>query len=430
MMTILVAMALLFTLLPLPVSAVDASAWMSGPGTVRAGDTITVSFTLSGSELFGASGSLAYDGGQVTLLGVSQSIGGGWMVEFNGNNFAAYDNNLTSPINGSATLFTATFQVNDVAAGTGISISCQNVKATDGTADANIGTVSYSATIAAPLSSDNALQSLTVGNATISPAFSPDVTSYSAQVPYEVSQLDVSAVANHGSASVSIDNPGLTANATTNVYVTVTAENGATRTYTISVHRAQDPNYVPSNNSKLAGITVEGFLLSPVFSQEITRYLVWLPYEVESVSISGTAEDSLAWVKVEGGSELVAGADNEVKVICVAEDGSQTVYTVIVKRAPAHDAEPTEPTTEPTETTAPPTEPTETTVPPTEPTVPVEVDEGKGKGLSGLAIALILVALAIGVAGGVAADRLLLKKEKAEEPEEENSQNGEDTTEE
>ena len=418
---IFVAVALLTTLLPLTVSAVDASAWMSGPGTVRAGDTITVSFTLSGSELFGASGSLAYDGGQLTLVGVSQSIGGGWMVEFNGNNFAAYDNNLTSPINGSATLFTATFQVNNVAAGTGISVSCQNVKATDGNADANIGTVSYSATIAAPLSSDKALKSLTVGNATISPAFSPDVTSYSASVPYEVGQLDVSAVANHGSASVSIDNPGLTANATTNVYVTVTAENGATKTYTIAVHRAQDPNYVPSSNSKLTDITVEGFLLSPVFSQDRTSYLVWLPYEVESVNVSGTAEDGLAWVKVEGGSELVAGADNEVKVICVAEDGTQTVYTVIVKRAPAHDAEPTEPTTEPTEVTEPVTEPTETTAPPTEPTVPVE--EEKGNGMSGLTIVLILVALIVGLGGGVAVDRLVLKKEKsAEEADDQNEE--------
>lgn len=426
-MTFFVAVVLLVSLLPLYASAVTASAWMSGPSTVRAGDTITVSFVLSGTNLFGASGSLSYDGSQLTLVGVSQSIGGGWVVEFNGNNFAAYDNNLNAPIKGSSTIFTATFKVNNVEAGTGISVSCQNVKATDGNADANIGTVTYSATIAAPLSGDNALQSLTVGNATISPAFSPDVTSYSAQVPFSVSQLEISAAANHGSASVSINNPNLAANATTNVYVTVTAENGSTRTYTISVHRAQDPNYVPSDNSKLSGIAVEGFLLSPVFSQDITEYLVWLPYEVESVTISGTAEHHLARVKVEGGNDLVAGADNEVKVIGVAENGSQTVYTVIVKRAPAHGAEETEPVTEPTEVTEPVTEPTETTEPVTEPpetteepttepveaTKPVEpVDDGKNGEISALSIVLILLALAVGMGCGVVADRLLLKKGK------------------
>ena len=416
-MTIFVAVVLLVTLLPLYAFAVDASAWMSGPGTVRAGDTITVSFTLSGSNLFGVSGSLAYDGSQLTLVGVSQSIGGGWVVEFNGNNFAAYDNNLKAPINGSSTIFNATFQVNNVQTGTGIAVSCQNVKATDGSADANIGTVTYSATIAAPLSGDNALQSLTVGNATISPAFSPDVTSYSAQVPFSVSRLEISAAANHGSASVSVSNPDLVANSTTNVHVTVTAENGAARTYTIAVHRAQDPNYVPSNNSKLSGITVEGFLLSPVFSQDITSYLVWLPYEVESITIGGTAEHHLARVEVEGGNNLIAGADNEVKVIGVAEDGSQTVYTVTVKRAPAHDAEETEPVTEPTETTAPETEPPETTAEPT--TAPTETtgsvepaDDGKSDGISALNIVLILLALVVGVGCGIAADRLLLQKEK------------------
>ena len=133
---------LCLSLLSITAFAAGESASLTGPGTVRAGDTITLTLNLKGNGIFGASGTLSYDSSQLTLLSVSQSIGGGWVVEFNGNNFAAYDNNLTSPINGSATLFTATFRVNDVAAGTGISVSCQNVKATDGNAAANLGTVS------------------------------------------------------------------------------------------------------------------------------------------------------------------------------------------------------------------------------------------------------------------------------------------------
>ena len=49
---------------------------------------------------------------------------------------------------------------------------------------------------------------------------------------------------------------------------------------------------------------------------------------------------------MEGGENLVAGADNEIKVICTAEDGTQKVYTIIAKRAAAHGStEPTEPQT-------------------------------------------------------------------------------------
>ena len=352
LMALVLAMCLL---LPMNVSAASASASLSGPGTVRAGDTITLTFKLNGANLSGASGTLAYDGGQLQMTGTKQVIASPWMVEFNGNNMVAYDNNLSSPINGSRDLFTVSFKVKDVAAGTKISVSYQNVVASDGSADANIGTVSYSVTVAAPLSANNALANLTVSNATISPAFNAGTTSYTAEVPFSVSKLDVTATAADSKAKVSISSPNLTPDGTTNVTVTVTAENGAQKTYTIKVHREKDPNYVASGNNDLAGITVEGFLLSPVFSAEVTEYVVWLPYETESVSISGTAADSKASVLVVGGDSLAAGQDNPVQVICTAENGDKKEYTVIVKRAAAHDGsvdeKPTTSTTEPTQNT-------------------------------------------------------------------------------
>lgn len=374
--------------LPLTASAASASASLTGPGTVRAGDTITLTFNLNGSGLFGASGVLAYDANQLELAGTSQIIGNGWAVEFNGNNFVAYDNNLAKPINGNAALFSVTFKVKNVAAGTAVNVSYTEVAASDGTADANIGTVTYSTTIAAPLSTDNSLKTLTVNNATISPAFNAGTTSYTAEVPFEVSKLDIQAAANDSKASVSINSPNLTPNGTTNVTITVTAENGSKKTYTISVKRAQDPNYVASDNNALSGITVDGFLLSPVFSGENTQYVIWLPYETESVTVSGKAADSKARVRVEGGTGLKAGQDNEIKVICTAENGTEKVYTVIAKRAAAHDGsvDPTDPPTEPTEptepstqpSTAPSTAPTEPATTPTEPQKPVEQEQTGG----------------------------------------------------
>ena len=38
-----------------------------------------------------------------------------------------------------------------------------------------------------------------------------------------------------------------------------------------------------------------------------------------------------------GGDNLAAGQDNPVKVVCTAENGDKKEYTVIVKRAAAHD---------------------------------------------------------------------------------------------
>lgn len=337
-------------MLPVTVSAASASASLTGPGTIRAGDTITLSFNLNGSGIFGASGTLSYDSNQVTLTGTTQKIGSPWAVEFNGNNFVAYDNNLSNPINSNKTLFTVTFKVKSVAAGTNIKISYTGVTASDGSADKNVGTVTYSKSLSAPLSTDNNLASLTVSNATISPAFSAGTTNYSTSVPFEISKLNVSATAADSKAKVSVNSPNLIPNGTTKVTVTVTAENGAKKTYTISVKRAQDPNYKPSDNNKLSGIAVEGFLLSPGFTADNTNYIVWLPYETTSVKIAGSAADSKASVEVVGGDNLAAGQDNPVKVVCTAENGDKKEYTVIVKRAAAHDGSveelPDEPSTD------------------------------------------------------------------------------------
>ena len=356
-LTVLILCLALMT--PLTASAASASATLTGPGTVRAGDTITLSFNLNGSGLYGASGTLSYDSSQLTLSGTSQKIASPWAVEFNGNNFVAYDNNLNSPIKSNKTLFTVTFKVKSgVAVGTSIKVSYTNVKASDGNADANVGTVVYSKTVVAPLATDNNLASLTVSNATISPSFSAGTTSYTASVPFDVSKLNVTAKAADSKAKVSVNSPNLTPGGKTNVTVTVTAENGSKKIYTIAVTRASDPNYVPNGNNDLSGIKVEGFYISPNFSSDKTSYIVWAPYETESVSVSGTPADSKASVSVEGGDTLVAGQDNIVKVICTAENGDKKEYTVIVKRAAAHDGSvedaPTDETPEATENAATP----------------------------------------------------------------------------
>jgi len=141
-------LSLLFLLtvlfLPVTVSAASVQAQLSGPGTVTAGDTITLTFSLNGSSIYGVSGALSYDSSQVTLTGTGQLIGGDWQVEFHEDNFLAYDNALAAPINGSAELFAVTFQVSgSLVPGTAVSISCAGITASDGLSDAACSTVSY-----------------------------------------------------------------------------------------------------------------------------------------------------------------------------------------------------------------------------------------------------------------------------------------------
>ena len=201
-----------------PVSAAGY-AGMSGPDTVRAGDTITVSF-YAGGGIFGGSGSLSYDSSLLTLESCYGGLGGSWAVEIAGSNFVFYDNSMASPLDG-ATVLVATFSVSPSApTGATIWVNAEGVVVSDGASDTGVGTCTYSAVIAAPLSGNANLSGLSVSNAAISPAFSPDVTYYTASVPFSTSYLDIGAAAEHPAASVSVSNNDLVANGTTDVYIT------------------------------------------------------------------------------------------------------------------------------------------------------------------------------------------------------------------
>ena len=380
-LTILIVLCLLLSL-ALPSVHAAGSAYMSGPETVRAGDTITVSF-VAGGGIYGGSGAVSYDTSLLTLQGYTQVVGGNWVVEFSGNNFVFYDNNMNSPIEGSATIFKATFTVaGNLAEGTQISVSATGVILSDGNADTGVGTCSYSSTIAPPLSDNNLLASLAVSNATISPAFSADTTEYTASVPFATSSLQVEATAADVKAQVQIGSTSLYAGTTTDVRITVTAENGAVKEYVIHVARGADPNYVKSSNADLKSLEVADFLLSPAFDPSVTQYYVWLPFEQEAVSLSAAADHNLASVQFTVPSVLSPGIATSVPITVTAEDGTTQTYTLKIFRAPAHHAvdaflsgqrpeqtvEPTEPA--PTEPATEPTVPAATEPPVTEPTVP------------------------------------------------------------
>ena len=423
---ILLALVLSVCLLSVIVSAnASPSASWDGPEVIRAGNTITVTFSVNGKNISGMDGYLYYDKDLLTMVGEPEvKIGDPWVMEYykDSDRVVIYDNSFETPINKEAVIFTLTFKVSSNAdPEEELKVSCQDFKVSDGENEVSLGEVSFIKKIARPLSADSKLKSLTVTDVTLSPAFNADTTFYAAQVPYEVKKLEITAVANHSGAKVSITNPNLSPGATTNITVTVTAENGSTKTYTISVTRDRDPNYTEAGDNTLSNIQVEGFILSPGFTSDHTEYVVWAPYETDFVTVTGTANHSEASVWVQGGKNLIPGADNTVLITCTAEDGSKLVYTVVVKRAGPHVAEPDP--TEPTEpdSTEPPTEPsTQPTEAPTEePTQEStraqtnshdysqqEKESDSGLGIGGLVILCVLILL-VGIMIGILIGRVI-----------------------
>lgn len=357
----------------LPVRSQAASAFLSGGGTVTVGEIFTVDYTISGSQLEGAAGSVTSSNPAVAQL-VSVSIANGWSG-IAGGSFSVYGD----PIDGSTTVLRATFRA--VAAGsctisvTGVEITSwddEQGKYTDSyPGDSSVSvtvtdpvqvtpeppaiseapaqsqeTSSPSSTSTAEVSSQESpssaqeerssnanLASLHITNAEFTPAFDSSITEYSTVVPSVEETLLIEAVTEDSRASVSIQNNQLTPGETTAVRIVVTAEDGTTKTYTINATRANDPNGVALDaNNRLSSLTVSAGVLSPAFDPEKKTYVVWLPYETTTLQVEAQAESARAVITIEGVAELKENADNVFRVICTAENGDKSVTEVHAKR--------------------------------------------------------------------------------------------------
>ncbi len=234
-------------------------------------------------------------------------------------------------------------------------------------------------TIAAPLSTNAALASLTIDHGTLSPAFAPDITSYNVQLPADVSQLAIKASPADSQAKVNIKSPELKKGKNNSLTVTVTAASGASRTYTINAKRAADPTKATtatatttattkktdsketktsqttkasqatsaatetvattsqapqatlSGNNNLRQLQVSSGRLAPAFAEQITEYKVEVPAEINSLLLTAHPADSSAQLDIVN-PDLKPG-ENKATVTVTAADGQKKTYTITVLRA-------------------------------------------------------------------------------------------------
>ena len=240
----LLSAALLTVLVPAAAVRADASLGMNVSGNTEVGGTVTVSVSVSGGGPFsGFDGSFSYDSGILEL----QSITSGNYTKVNyassGNRFLEGNANIPD----GATIVKATFICK--AQGT-TTVSCS----LDDLADINVSPVAVSGaskTISistpVPKSANASLSGLTISPGTLSPAFSSGTQSYTAAVDAAQSKITVSAVPADSKAKVSLNGvqKSLAVGKNT-VKITVTAEDGTTKVYTVIVTRASGPTGTPT----------------------------------------------------------------------------------------------------------------------------------------------------------------------------------------
>ena len=181
------------------------------------------------------------------------------------------------------------------------------------------------------LAGDNTLKSLTISPGSLSPGFSADTQDYAVNVTSAITEVTVTAtktdpnavlsgdVPNEGRATLKLDGPGTTKL----VSLIITASNGTSRTYTITLKRAR-----PSSDDALTDLTVSSGSLSPDFASDILSYRVTVPNNVESVTSLAIKSDPNAVLSALG--SVIAGAGTPTGQISVPLQGRRTEFDLTV----------------------------------------------------------------------------------------------------
>lgn len=301
---VLLSIMIVFGVCPVSRAAAYTAA-LKGNAVLRAGDTLVVTFSVYGSGdagINGVQGTLNFDADQVTFLGASNLLSSGWEIDYNAAasgcvKFLAYDDSGENPLT-QADVLSFSFRVSSaLAAGTELSVFCDNVVLSVGPYTApwgvQVAQSAYTKTLAAPLSDDTYLASLSVSNAALSPAFSADVQQYRIGVPYGTKTLSIDARARDEKTTVAISySNALQSASPTVVSIVLTSEKGSKRTYTMVVDKIGAVYTVSSGKYKVNGtgtLTCIGVAKSSVTSLSIASTVRVANQSYQVVSIASNA---------------------------------------------------------------------------------------------------------------------------------------------
>ncbi|MCR8846359.1 cadherin-like beta sandwich domain-containing protein [Paenibacillus sp. SC116] len=203
-----------------------------------------------------------------------------------------------------------------------------------------------------PLSNNANLSNLVLSAGTLSPTFTAGTTNYTANVANGVTELDVTPTITDSKARVTVNGAAVASGSASRVSlnvganmitIVVTAEDGTSKTYTVTVTRA-----VPkSSNADLNNLTLSAGTLSPVFASGTTSYTANVANSVTALDVTPSVADSKASVTVNGAVVASGSASrvplnvgaNLITVVVTAENGTPKTYTVTVTRAKSSNAD-------------------------------------------------------------------------------------------
>ncbi len=200
------------------------------------------------------------------------------------------------------------------------------------------------------ISNNNSLSGLTVSRGLLNPSFDSGTLEYAVSVTNSVYSIEITPTLADGAATLTVGGEAAkNGNATTvaldvgaNVIeIAVTAEDGTTKTYKVTVTRAA------SSNNNLNSLTTSEGALNPTFNGAISNYEVSVANSVTSLSVTASVYSPHASFTING----VAGVndqasspiplnvgENTIVVKVQAQDGTERQYTIVVTRLESSNA--------------------------------------------------------------------------------------------
>ncbi|MDH5546044.1 MAG: cadherin-like beta sandwich domain-containing protein [Gammaproteobacteria bacterium] len=210
---------------------------------------------------------------------------------------------------------------------------------------------SYSLVVRRLGSNDATLASLTASSGAFDQTFDPAVTTYTTTVPFTTTSATVTPTVNDLNATVKVNAVSVTSGTASapmslslgdNIFsVSVTAQDGTLKTYTVIMTRSGSSNATLSNLVASTGVFLQAF------SSGTTTYTQTVAETTTNVSLTPTVSDINATVAVNGTSVISGTASpsinlsigtNIINTVVTAQDGSVKTYVVIIFRNGSGDA--------------------------------------------------------------------------------------------
>ena len=250
MKKILLCFILIFGMFAFPIDAkaISASSSLSGPTTVTVGSTISVTASVSSSRMYIIQGNITSSNNSVLSGSGSLYKKADLSVSENGFTSASKTVQFTAKSEGTATIKLIDtgigITVDDEPISFSSSLTVKVVAKTNNTSSNSSSSSNENTTTQEPevkKSSEKNLSSLSVSEGTLSPKFSSGTTTYKVDLTSETESLTISAKAKDSKAKVSGTGKKELKIGENNFTVTVTAEDGSKKTYTISAYVTEKP---------------------------------------------------------------------------------------------------------------------------------------------------------------------------------------------